>query len=275
MADLTPSQQSAYDLLRQLFASFGLPDAPDIVDAIREGAISGDATELIQARLQETQSWKTRFRGNELLRQKGMNTLTVQEYLAQENQYKAIMRNAGLPSGFHDDNDDFANLIGNSVSVAELQDRVNIATDIVNREDSSIYDQLAARGITKELLLAHTLDPERAAPLIKKQQNSILVGAAAQRAGLNASVAQADRLADAGIGEAQAVQGFGQINDFLSTAQKQGDIYGEQYGVDDAIGEVFEGESATKRKRLAATEKANFGGSDGFGIQRRDTSGSY
>lgn len=269
------AQESAFERLRDLFRSYGLPDADDIIGVIRQGVQDDVGEDIIQVRLQDTASWKQRFAGNETRRQKGMNVLSVAEYLSQENQYKAVLRNAGLPIGFHDEASDFANLIGNSVSVAELQDRVNIATDIIHREDSAVLDQLAARGVSKDLFLAHTLDPERAAPLIKKQQNSILIGAAAQRAGAGASIAQADRLAERGIGEDQAIQGFGQINDFLGDTDKLGDIYGVDYSSDDAIGEVFEGGSGAKRKRLASTERSAFGGQTTFGVAQRETGGSY
>lgn len=267
--------QSAYELQRQILQQYGLPDAADVVAVINEGALNNDPIDLIASRLQDTATWKQRFAGNETLRQKGLNTLSVAEYLSQENQYKAILRNAGLPIGFHDDPSDFANLIGGSVSVAELQDRVNIASDIIHREDSAVLDQLAARGVSKDLLLAHALDPERAAPLIKKQQNSILIGAAGQRAGINTTAAQADRLAEMGIAEQQAIQGFGQIGDFLDNTEKAGEIYGESYSEADAIGEVFEGGPNFKRKRIQGTEAADFGGSSGYGVARRETSGSY
>lgn len=275
LANLTQQQTSAYERLRLLFQTYGLPDANDILDVIQQGVLNGEGDDIIQLKLQDTASWKQRFQGNEIRKANHENVLSIAEYLQQEDQYRAILRNAGLPVGFYDDYNDFANLIGGGVSVAELQDRVNLASDIVNREDQSILDQLSSRGITKAMLLAHALDPERAAPLIKKEQNSILVGAAASRAGLNVGQSISDRLAERGIGEAQAVQGFGQINDFLSTTEKEGQIYGEDYGVEDAVGEVFEGGSGQKRKRLHGTERANFSGSSDYGIQRRDTSGSY
>lgn len=268
---------SVYDMLRDLFASYGLPtDNSDIINVIRDAAIDGLSPELTQLKLQDTQTWKQRFAGNEARRAAGLNVLTVPEYLQQEKQYADVLHNAGLPVGFYDDPNDFAKLIGNSVSVAELQDRVNIASDIIHREDPAILDQLAARGINKDLLLAHALDPERAAPLIKKQQNSILIGAAAQR-GLNRAleVSQSDRLAELGIGEAQAIQGFGQINDFLRGTEKAGQIYGEDYDESDAIGEVFEGQGNYKRKRLLGSEAANFGGTSGYGVTRRETGGAY
>lgn len=274
MAD--EESESVYDMLRDLFASYGLPtDNNDIINVIKDAAIDGLSPELTQLKLQETQTWKQRFAGNEKRRAAGLNVLTIPEYLQQEKQYADILHNAGLPSGFFDDPSDFADFIGNSVSVGELQDRVSIAADIVSREDPNVMQQLALRGITTGQLIAHALDPVRALPLIKREQSSILIGAAAARSGLSVDLSISDRLAERGIGEDQAQQGFSQINDFLSDTDKLGDIYGVDYTTDDAIGEVFEGSSGDKRKRLARTERSAFSGQTSYGVARRDSSGAY
>lgn len=269
--------QSAYDRLRELFASYGLPDAPDIVQAITEAAQEGESErpDLVQARLEQTASWKQRFAGNEARRAKGMNVLSVAEYLQQENMYRQVMRNAGLPSGFYDQQSDFTDFISKDVSVQELQERVNLAGDIANREDPAVAAALASRGIDSGMLLAYSLDPDRALPLIKRAQNAVLIQAAGTRSGFGVDNAQADTLAERGIGESQAIQGFGQINDFYEPTKKLGDIYGETYGAEDALSEVFAGDSGEKRKRLARQEQSNFSGSTGYGVQRRSVAGRY
>lgn len=269
--------ESAYQMLRDMFARYGLPvDNSDIINVIKDSAIAGESPELTQLKLQETETWKRRFAGNEKRRAAGLNVLSIPEYLQQEKQYADVLHNAGLPSGFFDDPSDFADFIGNSVSVGELQDRVSIASDIVSREDPAVMEQLSLRGITTGQLIAHTLDPQRAAPLIKRDQQSILIGAAAARAGVGGvGVNLADRLAERGVGEAQATQGFGQISEFMSDTDKLGDIYGVDYGTDDAVGEVFDGSGGEKRKRLARTERASFGGQTSFGVARRDSAGAF
>lgn len=267
--------ESAYDIQRELLQRFGLPDAQDVIDVINNGILNGDSDSIIELNLQTTPSWKQRFAGNEKRRAAGLNVLSVDEYLSQEKQYSDLLHNAGLPSGFYDDPSDFADFIGNSVSPSELNDRVNLAADIVAREDPSVMDQLTARGITAGQLIAHALDPLRAAPLIKREQNSILVGAAASRTGLNLNQSVADSLAERGVGEAQAVQGFGQINDFFKDTDKLGDIYGVDYGLNDAVDEVFNGGSSDKRKRLGNAERSAFSGQNAYGVVQRNTAGGF
>lgn len=273
----TAEQQSAYDLLRNLFASYGLPTNGDILDVIKSAAINGDSPDIVQVQLQGTDSWKRRFAGNEKRRAAGLNVLSVSEYLAQENQYSQIMRNAGVPVGFYDDNSDFADFIGNSVSPAEIQDRVNLAMDIVNREDPAVMNELAKRGMTVGQVVAHALDPERAAPLIKRDLNSTLIGAAATRAGITTGVAYADQLAARGIQEREAAQGFGQVADISQNATKLGNIYGVDYSQDDALSEVFDSNqgASDKRKRLTSQERANFGGSTQYGVNRSSSAGQF
>ncbi len=267
--------KSAYQIQKEMLEAFGLPSNSDVVNVINNALLEGQSEAEIELRLQDTETWKTRFRGNELLRQNGGPVLSIPAYLEQERLYGQILHNAGLPSGFYDDPADFAEMIGGRVSVQELQDRVNLAGEIVHREDPAVLHQLALRGITPGQLIAHALDPQRAKPLILRDQNSILIGAAAQRAGLTVDTSTSDRLAERGIGEAQAQQGFGQINDFLESTDKLGDIYGVDYSLDDAVDEVFEGTSSEKRKQLARTEKAAFGGQNSFGVVRRDTGGAF
>lgn len=277
MAGMTPDQQSAYDMLRQLFQSYGLPSSTDILDTIKEAAINGDSEVILQSRLQETDSWKQRFAGNEMRRQKGLNVLSVAEYLAQENQYATVMRNAGVPAGFYDDPSDFATFIGESISPAEVQERVNIASDIVNREDPAVMDELARRGLTAGQVIAHALDPERASPLIKRDLNSTLIGASAVRAGVQTGIDYANQLAARGISEREADQGFKQVADYSQGIGKLGRIYSTDYGVEQAQSEVFDGnaDAETTRRRLAQQERSNFGGSANFGVTRSNTAGQF
>lgn len=277
MADLTTDQQSAYDQLKALFQSYGLPTDSDILDVLKTSAINGDSPDMTTIRLQDTQSWKTRFAGNEQRKAAGLDVLSVPEYLAQEKQYGDILHAAGLPTGFYDDPADFADFIGKSVSASELQDRVSIASDIAQREDPAVLAQLAARGLNQGSLIAYALDPDRAAPLVKRDMNSVLIGAAAARAGINTNLTQDNSLAERGIGEAQAQQGFGQVADLAKTTGKLGGVYGVDYSTDDAIGDVFDTnvDAAAKRKRIANAEKSNFGGSANYGTTKTTSSGQF
>lgn len=268
-------QQSAWAYMQQLLDQVGLGSLGGVVQGLIASGMT-DSNQL-QLELQNTNEWKTRFAGNEALRQAGLGVLSVGEYLSVERTYAQVMRNFGLPEGFYDDPSDFAKYIGSSISPAELHQRVSAWADLAQREDPAIKAQLRAMGIGDGELTAYMMDPDRAAPLIQKTYQQALVGGAARRQGLDAS--SAGRLVGLGITEREAMQGFGIIGESLADAQRLGSIYGDSIGQSDLEAEVFENDGAAvkKRKRLASRERAAFQGSSGVGqgsLTRRD-SGAY
>lgn len=277
MADLTDSQTSAFDALRNLFASYGLPTDGDIMDILRQSAINGDSSDLVQIQLQGTASWKQRFQGNEILKSNGGNVLSVAEYLSVENSYRQVMQNAGVPVGFFDSPSDFSQFIGKSIAPTEIQQRVNIASDIVRREDPAIADELARRGLTQGQLIAYALDPTRAQPLIQRDLTAVTIGAAAQNAGVRTSTTFAESLAERGVAEREAAQGFGQVAQIAQPGEKLGQVYGVDYTQGDAEQEIFNnsGEAQRKRLRLANAEKGNFGGSANYGTTKTSSAGQF
>lgn len=273
----TDEQQSAFDILSGMLEQYGLGSLTGVLsDLILQGVTDQNQISL---QLQQTQEWKTRFAGNEMLKQKGLPVLDVAQYLSVESSYAQAMKNAGLPAGFYDDHQDFANFIGNNVSANELQQRVTMYADVARREDPALRDQLSAMGLGHGDILAYMMDPTRALPLIQQKYQTALIGGAARRAGITPDTAYAQHLADLGISEQQASQGYGQIAQELPGAQKLGQIYNDQIAQADLESETFDGNGAvtTKKKRLASQERAAFSGSAGVGQGSlgRSSSGSY
>ena len=271
----TAEQQSAWAYMQQFLDQAGLGSLGAVVQRLIQNGMT-DANQL-QLELQNTSEWKTRFAGNERLRAAGLPVMSVGEYLSVERSYAQIMKNYGLPSGFYDDPSDFAEFIGGSVSARELEQRVSAWSDLANREDPAIKEQLRAMGISDGALTAYMMDPTRAAPLIQKTYQQALVGGAARTHGLDAG--GASRLVERGITEREALQGYGVISDAMPEACRLSDIYGEDVDQSDLEAEVFEnsGEASRKRKRLASRERAAFQGTSGVGqgsLSRRDN-GSY
>lgn len=271
----TSQQQSAFDLMQQILDSVNLGTLSGVLrDLILDG-VTDQAS--LQLRLQDTAEWKTRFAGNEALRQKGLPVLSVAEYLSVERSYAQVLKNYGLPEGFYDDPADFAGWIGNSVSANEINQRAQMYSDLARREDQGVKDQLRAMGFGEGDLLAYMMDPSRAAPLIQQKYQTALVGGAARRVGLEAT--NAGSLASLGITEQQAMQGYGIISEGLGTGERLGELYGESFTQDDFEAEVFKGDgaAATKRKRLASQERASFSGSSGIarGSLGGSTGGSF
>ena len=269
--------QSIYDLMYGLLQQYGLGSLAGTLRNLVEQGITDQAS--ITLRLMDTDEWRQRFVGNELLKQNGLPMLTVAEYLAVERAYAQIMRNYGLPDEFYNGPDDFGKFIGNSISAAELQERVAAYADLVNRDDPHIKAQLAAMGMSEGDLLAFYIDPERANPILQKKYKATLIGASARRAGISTSTEYAEYLAGLGITEQQAQAGYAVIGEFLPFADKLGDIWGEDYQQRDFEGEIFEGnaDSTRKRKRLASRERAAFRGSSGVaaGSLNEKTQGQF
>jgi hypothetical protein len=274
---LTESQQSAFDILNNMLSTYGLGSLTGVLKDILLQGIT-DQNE-ISLKLQATNEWKQRFAGNEMLRQKGLPVLDVAQYLSVEQSYAQVLKNYGLPAGFYDDPHDFAQFIGNSVSANELQQRAQMYADVARREDPALKDQLAAMGLSQGDLLAYMMDPTRATPLIQQKYQTALIGGAARRAGITPDTAFAQHLADLGISEQQASQGYGQIAQELPTEQRLGQIYNDSIQQADLESETFDGNGAVtaKKKRLASQERAAFSGSAGVGqgSLSRSSSGSY
>lgn len=274
-SSFTSSQQSAFDYMSSLLANYGLGDlAGTLKTLILNGTTDPDE---LQLQLQQTDAWKTRFAGNEMLRQKGLPVLSVADYLSTERSYAQVMKNYGLPSGFYDDPADFAQWIGNSVSPNEVNQRAQMYSDLANREDPAVQNQLLSMGLSKGDLLAYMMDPTRAQPLLQHKYQTALIGAAARDTGLVSS--NPDLLAEQGITEAQARSGFGQIAQQLPTLSKLGDIYNDQIGESDLEASTFEGDAAAQQKqnRLASQERAAFNGSAGTndGARLRSAGGLF
>ena len=272
---MTNRQKSAFQIMRDLLKQYDLQSlVPDLRNIIQGGIT--DQNEITLA-LQQTDAWKQRFAGNEILRQKGLPVLSVAEYLGVEQSYAQIMKNYGLPQGFYDDHADFAKFIGNSVSANELQQRVQMYADMANREDPAIVAQLQSMGTTKGDLLAYMMNPSRAMPLIQQKYNTALLGGAARRAGIVADNGYLSHLTELGVTEQQAAQGYGEVAADLPGAEMLGSIYGDNITQNELAQSVFENNSAatSKVKRLASQERAAFNGASGSGALGRSSSGQY
>lgn len=272
---LTGANRDAAVALNNLMKSYGLSTlAPKILDFIRQG-YSSDTIGLL---LTETPEYKKRFAANEKRRAKGLPVLSPAEYLSVEGAYRELMSSAGLPPSFYDQPSDFSKWIEDDVSPAEVKQRVDVATDLVNNLDPATRATFE-KWYTKGDMVAYALDRKRATTVLERQYRASQIGGAATDQGLAVGRSLAERLADTDISAGQARQGFGFIAQDLDTAQKLGSLYGENIGQDDLVAEVFfdDAEAATKRKRLASRERATFSGSSGASRTSlsRDDSGGF
>lgn len=261
------SQSSAYGVMDALLQSVGLESLSSTLKSLMQQGITD--TNQLNLQLQQTDAWKQRFAGNEQLKAQGLPELSVNDYLSAESSYAQIMKQYGLPSGFYDSRADFANFIGNRVSPSELQQRVQDYADFnLKTTDPAVSQQLQAMGLDSGHVLANLMDPSRALPLIQNQVNTVLLGAAARRAGTTADTSFLSQLAARGVTEADAQTKFGESAQMQPGLNEIASIYGnQQFSNQQAQNVAFNSnaQDAQTANRLLSQQRGAFGGYSGSG----------
>lgn len=284
----TGKPKAARDILIDALRSWGIDTTGEIsglVDKyIKTGVFNGNTNaDTVQLYLQDTREWKQRFAGIEMLKKNHPNVPvpSIAEYLSTERTMAQVMQAAGMPKGFYDSHSDFATFIGNNMSPAELQSRVQAASDAALNLDPGFKDYLTQAGygdLTRSHLAAYMLDPKRALPVIQRDLEAAKIAGVTGTHGFHVSNGEANHLQSLGLTEAQLRNGLDQASQVYSQAQHLGAIYGHQYGQTDALNEFLDGspDAFNKRMGLVNQEKSQFAGSSavGSGSLGRDI-GSY
>jgi hypothetical protein len=279
-------RQSAYDLLYNEFAQYGLSD---LVEPLKGFIQSGISPAEFTLRLRETPAYQTRFAANADRVKKGLAAITEAEYIGLEDQYQNIMRNYGLPESYYAKGQygtqaGLQSFIANDVSATELEDRVLTAQQRVVNSNPEVLASLKAfyPDITNGDILAYTLDPTNALDAIKRKVTAAEIGGAATQAGLTAGLTRADELAKAGITKQQAQQGFQTVAEIAPRGGQLAAMYGESpYTQQTAEQEVFglagSVDAAKQRKKLSGLEQASFSGQSGTaqGALGRERAGNF
>jgi hypothetical protein len=279
-------RQSAYDLLYNEFAQYGLGD---LVAPLKNLIQSGISPSEFTLRLRETPAYQTRFAANADRVKNGLAAVSEAEYINLEDQYQNIMRNYGLPESYYAKGQygtqaGFQKFIANDVSATELEDRVMAGQERVLNSNPEVLAALKSfyPGITNGDILAYTLDPTNALTEIKRKVTAAEIGGAAIQAGLKTNLTRAEELSQAGITKAQAQQGFQTVAEVAPRGGQLAAMYGESpYTQQTAEQEVFglagSVDAAKQRKKLAGLEKASFSGQAGTaqGALGRERAGNF
>lgn len=266
-------QRSARAIIDNTLAEFGLSGLGDRVwNAVNSGAI---VPEQIVSFIRQTDEYKQRFAGMKPLQDRG-RAISEAEYISTERAIAQVFRSAGLPSGFYDSPDDFAKFIGAEVSPAELGDRVQEYTRMAFDAPSEVRSQLQALyGIGSGELTAYFIDPERALPLIRQQARAAELSGAASRTGFGAlDRGEAERLAQLGVTDQQAQEGFGALVDARELFTPL-DLGEQAIGRDAQIGAALGGDAAARRRIEDRRRRrtAQFEGGGGYAGNQQGLSG--
>ena len=225
-------------------------------------------------KIQDSEVYKKRFKANDARLANGMKPLDPVDYVQLEETYKQYMQQAGLPKGFNDNPDDFQDWIGKGVAATEVQGRVQMAADAYQTLEANDPGQLQALrdmyGIGRDGVMAYFLDPDKATPLLEKQNQlaASKIAGAGNNFGVSTAKAQAESLAAKGVTEQEARERYRGISAEADQVSRLGAIYGDSVSSEDQVTEAFglsgANEVTKRKKKLASQERAAFSGTSGI-----------
>jgi hypothetical protein len=170
----------------------------------------GWSQDEIMLQIRETNAFKERFPAILERERLGRSPLSVEDYL----QYEATARSLSLTLGYRITQAEINNLLGNDVSLPELEERIGIATAAVYESDSWTRDELGRMfGIGTSDLIRYWMNPKEELPRMQQQFRMAEIAGAARRSGYGEITEwQAERLQRAGLDRDAAVAGFGKLN---------------------------------------------------------------
>lgn len=215
----TTTDQSAKQIITAGLNQFGLGSLAD--QAWSEYLAGTDPTQVISG-LRNTPQYAARFPGMAALQAKG-EAITESQYISYESEMKSAAMVAGLPVGFYDQPDDFAQFIGNGVSVQEYKDRISQGFQAVNMAPPAVQQEFGRLfGANGDAALAsYFLDPTKAEPLLTQQLAQAQFAGAGDNMGFHPTDQQSLAAAQSGITSAAAASGFQQLDANAGLYQRQ------------------------------------------------------
>ena len=152
-------------------------------------------------------------------------------------------------------------LLTNEVSASELNDRVLLASSAAIQAPDEVKNTfMDYYGISAGGLTAYFLDPNKATPLLEKQYAATLVGTEAARQGVGIDVFGAENLANLGVSQEQAREGFGRVAGAMSLTQGRGDVVTQQQLISGTFGQDEQSLQAIERAARGRTGRFLQGG---------------
>ena len=253
--------KDAFAALKETLSAYGLESLTQFAyDALVDGK---SEAEIIRD-LRTTPEFAARFPAIIERQKAGLPAISPSEYIAYERQAGQLMRAAGLPQGFYDSPSDFTKVLAGDTSLAELQQRIELARDAAYRAPKETTDALRSLyGLSDGDLTAIWLDPDVAQPLLEQRFNAAQIAGTATRTGFgNLAASEAEALVRQGVTDSQAAEGFGTL---ASSRELFGTMPGEADGTitrAEQIGAAFSNDAAAKTRIEAKKRKreAEFSG---------------
>lgn len=279
--DATNAQRkSAFEITKERFAQAGMAELGQEIVNIYQGTGKDrfgkafdeipTSSEGFYLALINTKSYYDRFgKVNEDRLANGFKALDEKTIVGMEDEYQKTMQAYNAPKGFYDQAADFQTFLKNNYNVTDVANTMQAYSDFVKSTDPGIRGQLKdLYGIGDEALTAYFADPTKGQPILESIAGKNMNTAAALISGLSKEQAGIGQQYGAGnLTYGQQRQAYSKVKKDLQTTGALAQIYGENYGAQEAIAAEFGGDVAAQMKatRIQATGAAAFGGTSAIG----------
>lgn len=260
-------QAAVRDSLSSMFNQFGLSS---LYGKIVEWAKQDYSADTIMLMLRQTTEYKQRFPAMEALAQKGRG-ISEADYIGYERTAANYEQMYGLPQGMLTGN--VTNLLVNDMSVAELEDRVQLAAAASVTAPQDFKDEMRDRfGLSAGGLTAYYLDPDVALPLLEKQYAMAVIGTEARRQGVDGiSTDYLGLLQNQGVTQEQAKANFGEVAYAEGLTTGAGETATTMDLAESAFGTSADAQK--KVQRVAGSRVARFQQGGGYAATREGLTG--
>lgn len=257
----------AEDIIKAILKPYGLENLA--AGMYQAGKDSDNDPNVAYLWLRQQPQYQQAFPGMAIREQNKLDPIDEETYNQWRSQMRATMQAHGIPSGFYDDEGDFAKFIGGDVSPKEVEDRVVKGVVAARQAPQDVRDMLFEYyGIDEGRLAAYWIDPTPGrGDALLREQAATYAGAAARRAGFAGGInrQEAETLAAYGKDPNELEQGFGALarGEELLSAQA-----GENFSTmtrEEQLKYAAGGTAqAAELQRRATQRKAQFAGGGGY-----------
>ena len=255
---------------QNLASSWGL--SAGIANTILDLVNKGFANEALVLELRKSPEYVARFPAMGTMVQRGW---TEQNYVSYEQKMREMETTYGLPQGMLSSPDQVAKMAVANLDEAQVEKRVKINYAAAKQVPSEVRQAMADYyGVTDVdgALAAYYLDPNRSVELLQDQLLTSQIGGAGKRYGIEVQRQEAERLAQQGITDQEAMTGFQRARALDSLTTGLGDQ--ETVSMEDLAAAQFGGVDQAKQvARAAGSRIAEFKGGGGATDGERGASG--
>lgn len=247
-------------VLRNYLAKYGLGELEEwAMEAIKTG--TPQAT--VELELREQPAFKKRFPALEAMGKKN-RAISIDAYVAFEQEAAKMMKSYGLPEGFYDQPEDFAKFLEGDVSLQEVNQRLILAANQANKAPAQVKQKLQEMyGVNQSGILAYFVDPDKALPTLQDQWTAAQYSSQSEQSGVGPlTTQQSEQIAQATPYTEKTAGAFAEMaqQKELNTAMagEEGKDFSSFDQIQAATGQDVEGASVLAKR--ARTRKATFEG---------------